>query len=241
MEDNVFRSDDFLKGKNESKLDKKKLFENLEEENELPDSVEPSIISSEDSDEVKDLIDTKSKGEDFYNKFKQENPHAMSKQDMDELFASHDDEDFINTDDIPNDTEEEIENEISIKESNSNYYKLYSDKSENFVCDISIEGANPKETEARIVVESDDWTLMFNGEVKNGKCIVPIKKLNILKEGQVGNIRLEVIAEGNLFVPWEDKFKVKVSKKVTVRVNEQKDYYKSSPKKHSNVKVNVRK
>jgi flagellar basal body P-ring protein FlgI len=91
------------------------------------------------------------------------------------------------------------------------------------VCDISIEGADLNETEARIIIESKDWTLMFKGSLKNGKCIVPVKKLNILQEGQTGKIRLEVIAEGNLFVPWEDDFKVKVSKKVTVKVNEQKE------------------
>ena len=71
--------------------------------------------------------------------------------------------------------------------------------------------------------------------------ILAKRKLNILKEGQIGDIRLEVIAEGNLFVPWEDKFKVKVSKKVTVRVNEQKDYYKRPLKKNVGVKVKVKK
>ena len=78
------------------------------------------------------------------------------------------------------------------------------------------------------------------GEVKNGKCTIPIKKLNILKENQVGDIRLEVIAEGNIFVPWEDKFKVRVSKKVTVKVNEQKDYYSRPLKKNVGVKVKVK-
>lgn len=115
----------------------------------------------------------------------------------------------------------EIPKKLEFKE--DNYYKLYKDIAEDFVCDISIEGADPNETEARIVIESNDWTLMFRGSLKNGKCIVPVKKLNILQEGQVGKIRLEVIAEGNLFVPWEDNFKVKVSKKVTVKVNEQRE------------------
>ena len=53
------------------------------------------------------------------------------------------------------------------------------DKNEEFICDISVDGANIDETQARIIIESNDWTLMFNGEVKNGKCIIPIKKLNI--------------------------------------------------------------
>lgn len=222
MKDDVFRFDDFLKEKNESKIDSKdirKIFEESEEVN--PDS---------------------------------EKDHSPSKEDLDELMSAHEDDDFDKNMETEEETqmdpeveetemesEEEVEKTIEIKESTDNYYKLYSDKSEDFICDISIEGANPKETEARIVVESEDWTLMFSGELKNGKCVVPIKKLNILKEGQVGNIRLEVIAEGNLFIPWEDKFKVKLSKKVTVRVNEQKENPKKVVKKGVDVKVKVNK
>ncbi len=123
---------------------------------------------------------------------------------------------------------------------NNNYYNVFMDKNEEFSCDISIEGAKKDETYVRLVIESDDWTLMFNGEIRNGKCYIPIRKLNILTEGQVGNIRLEVIAEGNLFTPWEDKFKVKLSKKVTVKVNEQKDSTKFD-KNRVGVKVNVNK
>ncbi len=139
-------------------------------------------------------------------------------------------------DEVPAIVEEEVE-EI-VEPETENYYNLYSDKSENFICDIAIQGANLNQTEARLVIESEDWTLMFYGELKGGKCLIPIKKLNILKEGQIGDIRLEVIAEGNLFIPWEDKFKVKVSKKVTVKVNEQKGGYRNS---NVGIKVNVKK
>ena len=107
-------------------------------------------------------------------------------------------------------------------EDDGDYYKLYQDKNEEFICDIMIEGSSPEETYARIIVESENWSLVFPGEIRNGKCIVPIKKLNILKEGEVGNIKLEVVAEGNLFIPWENQFKVKMSKKVTVMMNENK-------------------
>src|ERR1035437_8898116 len=126
--------------------------------------------------------------------------------------------------------EEEI---VEIVESvaENNYYKIYKDKSEDFSCDISIVGADQSDTEARLVVESEDWTLMFKGIIKNGKCTIPIKKLSILNEDQIGNIRLEVVAEGNLFIPWEDKFQVKLSKKVTVKVNEQKETVKKEEKK----------
>ena len=133
------------------------------------------------------------------------------------------------------------------EESNSeseDYYKLFKDKSEDFICDIAIEGVNQNDTEVRLIVESEDWTLMFIGEIKNGKCVIPVKKLNILNEGQTGNIKLEVNADGNLFTPWEDKFIVKVSKKVTVKVNESNNKTrKPEPKGKTKmgVKVNVRK
>lgn len=140
--------------------------------------------------------------------------------------------------------EDEYDDQSSFIESDDNdddFYKLYHDKNEEFVCDIAIEGSSPEDTFARIIIESEEWSLIFPGEIRNGKCIVPIKKLNILKEGLVGNIKLEVIAEGNLFTPWESDFKVKLSKKVTVSLNEQK----KQPKKpiinnRVGVKVNVR-
>jgi hypothetical protein len=140
-------------------------------------------------------------------------------------------EDFI--EDIKPDFEEIYEDSNSIHNDNESYV-LYKDKSEEFICDIAIEGVSQKDTEVRLIIESSDWTLMFKGEVKNGKCVIPLKKLSILNEGTIGNIKLEVNADGNLFTPWEDEFIVKVSKKVTVSLNESK-------KKDSGVKVNVNK
>ena len=142
-----------------------------------------------------------------------------------------------------NEVDEEDYKELDESKSNTEeYYKLFKDKAEEFVCDIAVEGVNNNDTEVRLIVESEDWTLMFVGEIRNGKCIIPIKKLNILNEGQTGNIKLEVNADGNLFTPWEDKFVVKVSKKVTVKLNESKSTKPKTPvKKSLGVKVNVRK
>ena len=153
------------------------------------------------------------------------------------------DEDVV--DDFNTEVEEDEEETEKFEESNSEseeYYKLFKDKSEDFICDIAIEGVNQNDTEVRLIIESEDWTLMFTGEIKNGKCIIPIKKLNILNEGQVGNIKLEVNADGNLFTPWEDRFIVKVSKKVTVNLNESKatNRNKKPVKKGLGVKVNVK-
>jgi hypothetical protein len=126
-------------------------------------------------------------------------------------------------------------------EDDDDYYKLYQDKNEEFSCDIMIEGSSPEETYARIIVESENWSLVFPGEIRNGKCVVPIKKLNILKEGEIGNIKLEVVAEGNLFIPWENQFKVKMSKKVTVMMNENKKQTKKPIINNKiGVKVNVK-
>lgn len=138
---------------------------------------------------------------------------------------------------------EEFDEEIlpSISESNDSYYSVFKDKSEDFSCDISLEGADLSNTEARLILETEDWNLVFNGEIsKDGKCLIPIKKLSILNEGLVGKIKLEVIAEGTVFIPWEDDFKVKVSKKVSVKINETKSNPKRTDVKKSGVKVNIK-
>jgi len=139
-------------------------------------------------------------------------------------------------------SEDEEDVDESNESSNEDFYKLYKDKAEEFVCDIAIEGVSQSDTEVRLIVESEDWTLMFSGEIKNGKCVIPIKKLSLFNEGQTGNIRLEVNADGNLFTPWEDRFVVKMSKKVTVNMNESKQSTKPKPaKKGPGVKVSVKK
>jgi len=102
-------------------------------------------------------------------------------------------------------------------------YKLYTDKQETFECDLFLEGADLKNSSARIIVESNDLTLMFKGEInEKGNCKVPIKKLKgLLDEDTEGNIKLEVIAEDTLIEPWQSDFVVSTSKKVTVEVKSQ--------------------
>ena len=102
-------------------------------------------------------------------------------------------------------------------------YKLFTDKSELFECDIKLQGASLKKSKARLVVETQDYSLMFNGSIsKGGKCEIPIRKLKgLIDEDITGNIRLEVIAEDTFFTPWETDFEVETSKKVTVEVKTQ--------------------
>lgn len=99
-------------------------------------------------------------------------------------------------------------------------YELYTDKNENFECKISIEGSNLSKANARLVLESTEYNLIFEGKIDNtGKCIIPIKKLKLLSENLKGNLKLEVIVDNDTyFVPYTDTFIVKTNKKVTVEV-----------------------
>ena len=102
-------------------------------------------------------------------------------------------------------------------------YKLFTDKSELFECDIKLEGASLSKSSARLVVETSDYSLLFKGNINSsGKCEIPIRKLKgLIDENTTGNIRLEVIAEDTYFTPWESDFEVDASKKVTVEVKSQ--------------------
>tara|TARA_R110002096_G_scaffold40241_1_gene109572 strand:- start:746 stop:1315 length:570 start_codon:yes stop_codon:yes gene_type:complete len=99
-------------------------------------------------------------------------------------------------------------------------YKLFTDKSELFECTIALEGASLKKSNARLVIETNEYSLLFKGKIDaNGNCKIPIKKLRgLIEENTKGTIRLEVIAENTFFTPWESNFQVDASKKVTVEV-----------------------
>jgi hypothetical protein len=135
--------------------------------------------------------------------------------------------------------EQEVEEEIVEKANTDEYYQVFIDKSENFTCEIELEGAKLKDTQVRLVLETENWNLLFNGEIdRNGKVNIPIKKLSLFDEGDHGSIKMEVIAEGTVFIPWEQEFEAKRSKKVMVSFNENK---KSKPLINTGVKVSVRK
>ena len=118
-------------------------------------------------------------------------------------------------------------------------YKLFTDKTELFECDIKLEGASLNKSKARLVVETQDYSLLFNGNINSkGKCEIPIRKLKgLIDENTSGNIRLEVIAEDTFFTPWESDFEVETSKKVTVEVKSQQN---KKPIIETKVKVNVK-
>ena len=102
-------------------------------------------------------------------------------------------------------------------------YKLFTDKTELFECNIKLEGAKLKDSQARLIIESEDVNLLFKGQITpEGKCLIPIKKLKGLLEGEAkGEIKLEVIAEDTYFMPWRSEFVVEASKKLTVEIKSQ--------------------
>lgn len=102
-------------------------------------------------------------------------------------------------------------------------YKLFTDKTEVFECDIQLEGASLKNSQARLIIESPEVSLLFQGKIDNlGKCTIPIKKLKgLLDESTEGKIKLEVIAEDTYFTLWSSNFKVSASKQITVEVKQQ--------------------
>lgn len=124
-------------------------------------------------------------------------------------------------DEKENSAKKALEDMAPIQESG---YKLYRDKTETFVCDMEIMGANPVNSKARIIIETRDLTYMFEGTIDGqGQCRVPLRKMNFLNENEGGVIKLEVIAEDMVFTPWQDNFTAVDSKKVNVRVVESEE------------------
>jgi hypothetical protein len=113
-------------------------------------------------------------------------------------------------------------------------YKLFTDKTEVFECNVKLEGASLKDSVARILIESSDFNLVFKGTIDSeGKCTIPIKKLKgLIEENTKGTIKLEVIAEDTYFTPWSSDYYVEAGKKVTVEVKSQNNelIIESAPK-----------
>ena len=102
-------------------------------------------------------------------------------------------------------------------------YKLYTDKTEIFECNIGISGASLDSSIVRLIIESDNVNLLYKGTIgSQGDCKVPIKKLSgLLGENVTGTLKLEVIADDTYFTPWESEFVVEASKQVRVEVKSQ--------------------
>ena len=188
-------------------------------EEEIP--VEVEIREEETAQNVEESLDR-----DDIERLIQEQVERIRKQTIEDYKVK---ENFIQDD----------QEEVYESDQSSEAYPVYIDKNENFSCDIEIEGAQLKDTQVRLVLETAEWNLLFNAAIdRNGKVNIPIRKLNILEEGSRGVIKMEVIAEGSVFTPWEQDFEAKRSKKVMVSFNENK---KVAPKFNTGVKVSVKK
>jgi hypothetical protein len=101
-------------------------------------------------------------------------------------------------------------------------YKIYTDRDGEFTCEVSAKNASLDGSIARIVLSSSGLNIINEGHIKNGKCVVPIKKVKgLLKEYSIGKIHLELIVDNMYFRPWESSFQVEENTSVAVRVNEQ--------------------
>lgn len=120
-------------------------------------------------------------------------------------------------------------------------YKLFIDKNELFEAKIELEGASIDETFARLVMNTDKWNLVFEGDIDNkGNVKIPINRLkNIFTEDISGNLKLEIVAEDTYFIPWEDEFELDRSKKVTVEVK-QRDVNKKKIVEDTKPKVTIK-
>ena len=101
-------------------------------------------------------------------------------------------------------------------------YKLLKDKNNNFQCEIKLEGASINNATARLFLEADGAEYSFKGEIDGNKCTIPMGKLkkfaNLLENGK---IRLEILADDTLFVPYESNYVLEAEKSVTVEVKQQ--------------------
>ena len=116
-------------------------------------------------------------------------------------------------------------------------YKLLKDKNNEFQCEIKLEGASINNAKARLFLEADGAEYSFKGEIDGNKCTIPMGKLkkfaNLLENGK---IRLEILADDTLFVPYESDYVLEAEKSVTVEVKQQVE----APKKPMmEVKVNT--
>lgn len=97
----------------------------------------------------------------------------------------------------------------------SSKYKMYRDKAEVIEFKIGVQGVSLAQAQARIILETDSWNLVFPGKVySDGRCVVPLKMLTVFPVNTVGKITLEVILDSTIFTPWEETFVVDGYKKV---------------------------
>jgi len=98
-------------------------------------------------------------------------------------------------------------------------YKLLKDKNNEFQCEIKLVGASEKTAKVRLFLEGTGCEYSFNGTIDGTRCRVNLGKLksfsNLMESGK---IRLEVIADDTLFIPYESTYELEESKSVTIEM-----------------------
>lgn len=120
-------------------------------------------------------------------------------------------------------------------------YTLYLDQKKEFNFELMVEGAAINKTQARLIINSDDISMIFKGTVnENGKLTITIPKLkNILTENQTGNMVLEVIAEDTYFTPWTEQYISKINTKTDLKTqNDNKIINESEVRPSVTIKLN---
>ena len=114
---------------------------------------------------------------------------------------------------------------------------FYKDSASTFKCDLKIEGANLKESKARLLLMFENApTILFNGSISSdGTCEVSVPALKEISSNN-GTALLEVIADSTYFESWKSDFNLKNKKSVSI-VSESVTVESASDKKAISVTV----
>ena len=101
-------------------------------------------------------------------------------------------------------------------------YNLYLDDPRSIKCEVEIEGADASNSKARLMIETKNRCLYFNGTVKgNGEVEIPINMLKgVLGENVKGTMLIELVVDDMLFTPWKSEFVTKVKRQVALNIKE---------------------
>jgi hypothetical protein len=101
-------------------------------------------------------------------------------------------------------------------------YNLYLDDPKSIKCVAEIAGADASNAKARLLIETKNRCLYFNGKINsNGEVEIPMNSLKgVLNEDIKGKMLIELIVDDMLFTPWESAFTTKMKRKVALSVNE---------------------
>lgn len=91
---------------------------------------------------------------------------------------------------------------------------LYKDKQETIKCKIDIEGADIKNSNIRLCIETaDNINMFFSGKInEDGNCEINIPALKLFKQDKIeGNYKIEAIIENSYFCLFESVFEIKNS------------------------------